>query len=88
MLLCGGLVGATVGVWLFSLLRSVGQLDLVISLLYVVLSRLGRRADAVGEHRRNAQSSEKPAGAAQTPGQHNWIHGLPLKMRFKKSRSI
>ena len=37
VLLTGGIVGATVGIWLFSMLRDLGQLDLVISLLYVVL---------------------------------------------------
>ncbi len=37
MLLIGGLCGATIGVWLFTLLRSIGQLDLIISLLYVIL---------------------------------------------------
>src|SRR5690606_451185 len=36
ILLVGGLAGATVGVWLFSLLRRAGQLDLIISLLYVI----------------------------------------------------
>ena len=37
MLLAGGLVGATSGAYVFSLLRELGQLDLFISLLYVVL---------------------------------------------------
>ena len=37
VLLAGGVVGSTFGVWVFSLLRSVGQLDLFVSLLYVAL---------------------------------------------------
>ncbi len=37
VLLVGGLIGASIGVWIFSFLRRIGQLDLVISLLYVVL---------------------------------------------------
>lgn len=36
VLLIGGLSGATLGIWIFSLLRRIGQLDLIISLLYVV----------------------------------------------------
>ena len=36
VLLAGGIVGSTVGIYVFSLLRSLGQLDLFISLLYVV----------------------------------------------------
>ncbi|AEG03101.1 sulfite exporter TauE/SafE family protein [Sinorhizobium meliloti WSM1022] len=86
VLLCGGLVGATVGVWLFSLLRSIGQLDLVISLLYVVLlGSVGALMlwESIGAMRKAAKN--QPA-QLRRPGQHNWIHGLPLKMRFKKSK--
>ena len=34
---CGGVIGTATGVWLFALLRSLGQLDLIIALSYVVL---------------------------------------------------
>jgi uncharacterized membrane protein YfcA len=86
VLLCGGLVGATLGIWLFSLLRSMGQLDLVISLLYVVL--LGSVGglmlwESIGAMRKAAKNQPT---ALRRPGQHIWIHGLPLKMRFKKSK--
>src|SRR5690606_21702096 len=37
VLLVGGIFGSTFGVWVFALLRSIGQLDLFVSLLYVVL---------------------------------------------------
>ena len=37
MLLIGGLIGTTAGVWLFTLLRALGQLDLTIGLSYVIL---------------------------------------------------
>ncbi|MDF8353157.1 sulfite exporter TauE/SafE family protein [Ensifer adhaerens] len=86
VLLCGGLAGATVGVWLFSLLRRLGQLDLVISLLYVVLLgtvgglMLWESVVAMRKAAKNQQTT------LRRPGQHNWVHGLPLKMRFKKSK--
>ncbi|MET3601369.1 sulfite exporter TauE/SafE family protein [Martelella mangrovi] len=86
VLLTGGLVGATIGVWLFSLLRDLGQLDLVISILYVVLlSSIGglMLAESIRAIRRSA--SQK-AVSLRKPGQHNWIHRLPFKMRFKKSK--
>jgi hypothetical protein len=35
VLLIGGIAGSTVGVWLFSILRDLGQLDLIVSILYV-----------------------------------------------------
>ncbi|QQM30176.1 sulfite exporter TauE/SafE family protein [Martelella lutilitoris] len=86
VLLTGGLVGATIGVWLFSLLRDLGQLDLVISILYVVLlSSIGALmlVESIRAIRRSA--SQKPV-SFRKPGQHNWVHRLPFKMRFKKSK--
>ena len=86
VLLIGGLVGATVGIWIFSLLRSLGQLDLFISLLYVVfLGTVGglmllESLNAMRRTRRNETVTLKK------PGQHSWVHRLPLKMRFKKSK--
>src|ERR1700722_305496 len=37
ILLLGGLAGSVLGVWLFTLLKRLGQIELTISLLYVVL---------------------------------------------------
>ena len=37
ILLCGGTIGTALGVWTFTYLRSLGQLDLMIALSYVVL---------------------------------------------------
>jgi uncharacterized protein len=86
LLLVGGLAGATVGVWIFVILRKLGQIDLIISLLYVVLlSTIGSLMlwESVRALRRARNSEKVPL---RRPGHHNWIHGLPLKMRFKKSK--
>ncbi len=86
MLLIGGLLGATAGVQLFLMLRRMGQLDLIISLLYVVfLGTIGglMLLESVNSIRRAARN--EPV-SARRPGQHNWIHRLPLKMRFKRSK--
>src|SRR2546430_16535348 len=37
VLLSGGSIGTALGVWTFTLLRSLGQLDLLIALSYVIL---------------------------------------------------
>src|SRR3546814_11751534 len=37
ILLAGGFAGSTVGIWVFRLLREQGQVELVISLCYVIL---------------------------------------------------
>ncbi|MGR6432093.1 sulfite exporter TauE/SafE family protein [Rhizobium sp. PAMB 3174] len=86
LLLVGGLAGATVGVWIFVILRKLGQIDLIIALLYVVLlSTIGSLMmwESVRALRRARNSEKVPL---RRPGHHNWIHGLPLKMRFKKSK--
>ena len=86
VLLGGGIVGSTVGIYVFTLLRSLGQLDLFISLLYVVM--LGPVGGLMLVESVNALRRARD-GAAPTlkkPGQHNWIHRLPLKMRFRASK--
>ncbi|MDM9619148.1 permease [Rhizobium sp. AC44/96] len=86
VLLIGGLSGATVGIWIFSLLRRIGQLDLFISLLYVVfLGTVGglMLLESVNAMRRAAKNVPP---AVRKPGHHHWVHRLPLKMRFKKSK--
>ena len=37
ILLAGGIMGTALGVWIFALLRAIGQLDLIIALSYVIL---------------------------------------------------
>src|SRR5690606_32602962 len=86
MLLIGGLMGATVGIWLFSLLRRIGQLDLIIALLYVILlSTVGilMLIESLNAIRRSRKNESLPL---KRPGHHNWVHRLPFKMRFKKSK--
>ncbi|WP_425365044.1 sulfite exporter TauE/SafE family protein [Fulvimarina endophytica] len=88
MLLIGGTGGSLIGVWLFGLLRTLGQLDLAVSLLYVVL--LGTTGGLMlNESIRSLIASRRSGGAPASlrrPGTHNWVHGLPLKMRFPASR--
>ena len=86
VLLCGGLAGATVGVWIFSFLRRVGQLDLVISLMYVLLLGTVGTLMLIESVSALRKASKNQADALRRPGQHNWVHRLPLKMRFKKSK--
>ncbi|MBC2771605.1 sulfite exporter TauE/SafE family protein [Rhizobium sp. AQ_MP] len=86
VLLIGGLVGASIGVYIFSWLRRQGQLDLIISLLYVAfLGTVGglMLAESLRALRRAARNEPAPL---KRPGQHNWVHRLPFKMRFKKSK--
>lgn len=86
VLLAGGLAGATVGIQIFTMLRRLGQLDLIISLLYVVfLGSVGSLMlwESVNALRRAARNQSV---SMRKPGQHNWVHRLPFKMRFKRSK--
>ncbi len=86
VLLAGGILGTAFGVWLFTLLRSLGQLDLIIALSYVILlSTVGGLMfwEGLRAIHRARQGENVPI---RRPGTHNWIHGLPLKMRFKRSK--
>ncbi len=85
MLLAGGIIGTAFGVWLFTALRAVGQLDITIGLSYVVLlSVVGALmvAESVRAIMRVRQG--KPV-ELRRPGSHTWVHGLPFKLRFKRS---
>jgi len=86
MLLGGGIVGTAVGVWLFTTLRALDQLDLAIGLSYVtLLSVVGGLM--VYEGLRGMLRARKGMPAIlRRPGSHTWFHGLPLKLRFKRSK--
>ncbi|MGF1552651.1 MAG: sulfite exporter TauE/SafE family protein [Paracoccaceae bacterium] len=85
VLLAGGLVGSLAGVRLFAYLREIGQVELVVSLAYVVfLGAIGALmlVESVGALRR----AGRPGRARRQPRKrHRWIHGLPLRMRFRQS---
>ena len=85
VLLLGGLLGSSFGVLLFSLLRQVGQIDVVIKLSYVVF--LGIIGVLMFIESLNALLRRRnPAAARRKLHQHTWVHGLPFKTRFRKSR--
>ena len=85
-LLAGGALGTAGGVAFFTWLRSVDQLDLMIGLSYVILLTAvgllmtGESARAIVRTRRG-----KPV-QLRRPGSHAWFHGLPLKLRFRRSK--
>ena len=86
VLLVGGLAGVSVGVWIFSWLRRLGQLDLTISLLYVILLGIIGSLMLMESLSAMRKAARNQPATLKRPGQHNWIHGLPFKMRFKKAR--
>ncbi|MEM9061175.1 MAG: sulfite exporter TauE/SafE family protein [Pseudomonadota bacterium] len=83
VLLSGGLVGSAIGVQIFSGLRAIGQVDLVVALCYVVF--LGLVGSLMLIESINAMRKAKKDGRRVERRRHNWVHGLPFKMRFRTS---
>ena len=85
VMLVGGLVGTTVGVWIFGRLQRLGQIDLTISLTYVLLLGVIGSLMLV-ESLRALIRRRSPQAKRGKLHHHIWLHGLPLKMRFQKSK--
>ncbi len=89
LLLIGGIAGSTLGAITFAFLRKLGQLDLAISILYVVfLGMVGSLMlwESIAVLLANRIATQANLNPVRKPVQHNWIHKLPLKMRFSVSR--
>ncbi len=82
VLLIGGLIGAALGVAVFNYLKSLGQVDLLVKLCYVVF--LGVIGSLMFVESLNAIRKTR-SGSAPKRKKHNWVHGLPFKMRFRTS---
>jgi uncharacterized protein len=86
VLLAGGLLGTVSGVWLFTLLRAIGQLDITIGISYVLLLGIVGTLMVTESVRAIMRARQGKPVELRRPGSHTWIHGLPLKLRFKRSR--
>jgi uncharacterized membrane protein YfcA len=85
LLLIGGLIGSSVGVWIFTALRALGQIDLTITLSFVIL--LGSIGTLMlVESIQTLRSKKRSGGKRRKKHKHTWLHGLPFKMRFPKSQ--
>ena len=76
VLLSGGIVGTALGVWTFTLLRALGQLDLMIALSYVVLLTARRRPDVLGRLARDPAGAPRRRGV-DAPLRQPWLDPRP-----------
>ena len=86
VMLSGGIVGSAAGVETIKILRQVGQVDLIIAVCYVVfLGSIGilMLIESINAWRKAASGKLTPT---RRTGQHNWVHRLPLKQRFHRSK--
>jgi uncharacterized membrane protein YfcA len=85
MLLTGGIMGSTFGVWLFKWLSALGQIDMVIRLAYVVFLGIIGSLMMI-ESIKAIRQTRSPTGGRRRLHEHHWFHGLPFKMRFRRSK--
>jgi uncharacterized membrane protein YfcA len=85
MIVIGGAIGTLLGIYTFSYFKGIGKIDTVISLAYMyILAIIGTLmlVESLGE----IDNSRKSALIKKKLHVHYWIHGLPLRMRFPKSK--
>jgi hypothetical protein len=81
VLLAGGLAGSAAGVQLFAVLRRLGQVELVVSLCYVVLlGAIGALMLVEG-----LRALRRTRRGVVRRRRHLWVHRLPLRIRFRAS---
>lgn len=83
VLLIGGLAGAWLGVKLFNYLKSLGQVDLLVTLCYVVF--LGVVGGLMLVESLRAWMRSRGNHPQRSAKRHGWGQGLPFKMKFRVS---
>jgi len=84
VMIVGGLFGSLVGAGIFRILQSRGQVDVVISFLYVLI--LGWIGTIMLKESLTALAIVGPKTAEAKPPRHNrWVASLPLRWRFYSS---
>jgi uncharacterized membrane protein YfcA len=85
MIVIGGLVGAIVGMQIFKYLREIGNINTIIALAYVyLLAIIGTLIFAEGV--KDLSAIKKKKIIKKKLHTHYWIHGLPFRIRFSKSK--
>ena len=83
VLLAGGLIGSAAGVVVFNWMKAQGQVDLFVTLSYVVF--LGGVGGLMLVESLRALQRAKRQGPRQKLHKHNWVHALPFKVKFRVS---
>ena len=85
-LLSGGLVGSTLGVNLFKLLKTYGQIDIVIQFLFLIFLGFIGMSMAFESAKTTIKNYRTTSAIRTKLHQHSWVHGLPFKLRFHRSK--
>ena len=82
MIVSGGVIGTIIGIMTFTFFSEIGKISLIISLLYMyLLAIVGTLMliEGIKENRLKSKTKIKKLH------DHNWLQGLPFRMRFNKS---
>jgi len=85
MIVIGGTIGTSLGIYTFTYFKDIGKIDTVISLAYMyILAIIGTLmlVESLGE----IDKAKKNLLIKKKLHVHYWIHGLPFRMRFPKSK--
>jgi len=85
MIVIGGSIGTAIGIYAFTYFKGIGKIDTVISLAYMyILAIIGTLmlVESLGE----IDKAKKNIVERKKLHVHYWIHGLPFRMRFPKSK--
>ena len=85
MIVIGGAIGTLLGIYTFTYFKGIGKIDTVISLAYMyILAIIGTLmlVESLGE----IDKAKKNIIIKKKLHSHYWIHGLPFRMRFPKSK--
>ena len=85
MIIIGGVVGTILGIITFTFFKETGKLSLIISLSYMYLLAIIGTLMLI-EGAKEIDRARKKLILKQKLHTHYWIHGLPFKLRFPKSR--
>jgi len=85
LIVVGGSIGTALGIYTFSYFKEIGKIDTVISLAYMyILAIIGSLM--LVESLREIDRAKRNIVVKKKLHVHYWIHGLPLRMRFPKSK--
>ena len=85
MIVLGGVVGTLLGITTFTYFSEMGKISVIISLLYMyLLAIVGTLMLIEGIRERTRKA--KNITVKKKIHDHNWLQGLPFRMRFHKSK--
>ena len=86
VLLAGGIVGSIFGVQLVGSLRRLGLFDFFVAVCYVTFLGVIGTLMLIESTNTMRRTRSGVVVATRRSGKHNWLHGLPLKLRFHRSK--